>query len=138
LASDSSTEDFTSDGNYVLDDGAGIIYGGSEFVSANVTKTFNRDDSPGWTLGNPPVHSDQNGTDDFATYLMFKPESADSIWVTLRKLTWSWSCAAEAVDTGIGVYWFKATGSGSSSASSQVDVVTLPEWDSAFSDLRWE
>ena len=49
-------------------------------------------DAPALALAAPYVS--ESKSDAFQTYLVYRPDGSDSIWVTLGKLAWSWSGTA--------------------------------------------
>lgn len=55
-------------------------------------------DSPGQGLPNH-VH-EAEVSDNFQTYLMFKPNTPNAIWVPIKKIEWSWGATATRVSEG--------------------------------------
>ena len=70
-------------------------------------------------------------TDQFQTYLMYKPAGENSIWIPLKKMTWFWSGEATK---GTNDVW--NLDSGSSPTVAPVGIVTyeFPDWNSTFQD----
>jgi hypothetical protein len=64
---------------------------------------------------------------------MYKPDGEDSIWVTLRLLTWYWFGVASKDGSGD---WSLDTWDAPSNAPASVDWVSLPVWDDYFSNLE--
>ncbi len=60
-------------------------------------------DSPGFILSAPPLPSPVqsiNSSNNWTMWLMFKPSGANSVWVPLKKATWSWSASATRQSDG--------------------------------------
>jgi hypothetical protein len=83
----------------------------------------------------PNVHS-YSRKDRFTTYLMYRPTGEDSIWVTLRKMTWFWEGSAVKTD---GV-WTLVEGSGKSPDIPPAGSETheLPAWQGYFEKTNEE
>lgn len=64
--------------------GGGVFSRGEPTVAANAMTTLKFWDAPGITLKNGTAHEDMK----YSTYLMFKPDGDDSIYVPLRLITW--------------------------------------------------
>lgn len=84
--------------------------------------------STGVTADSPAEHLDGSllqatADDTFEMWLMFQPTGAGSIWVPLRKVTWSWSGAT----TRSGITW-TLNSSNHSLFPSDVDSTTHPQW----------
>ncbi len=75
-------------------------------------------------------------SDQFETYLMYKSDTADSIWVPLKKMTWHWSGSATKGDDT----WSLVEGSGdySSTPPAGNDTIEMPEWDNHLQALSPE
>ncbi len=138
-----------SDG-YALDpspgDG-GVHYGGSIDIGSSDSQTLDDSvyysDTPGSVLDSIDDQAQQawdsglkahTRNDQFNLYLMYKSDSANSIWVTLRMLQWHWSGGAtKDVQTGA---WSLDAGATSSQNPGSDDSATLPEW-SAKTPIGW-
>lgn len=80
----------------VLDDGLGIQYSGSQPINDGAAATLSGNsysDSPGSGQLTPDI-TVVNCSDQFTDFFMYQPTGGDSIWVTLSRLTWSWSGTA--------------------------------------------
>lgn len=143
LLEDNRRASSTSD-EYVLDpdpSDSGVYYGGTADIAAGDSKYFNDPDRysdiPGTRLAsidNQALEAWGSGVnshtrnEQFIVYLMFKPDSENSIWVTLRTLQWHWSGGAtKNIQTGV---WSLDAGATSSQNPGSIDSVTLPEWKS--------
>jgi Divergent InlB B-repeat domain len=88
-------------GTAVLDDkGDGTVsqYSGSEAVvdvPAMKSAEFSLTDNTAMSLTGATAAS---GNDAFQVYLMYQPPGTSSIWVTLTKLSWSWSGSVSLVN----------------------------------------
>jgi hypothetical protein len=76
-----------------------------------------------WDAPKQPLDPDDvraKATDSFTMYLVFKPSTPNSIWVPIRKVSWSWS--------GDGLYNGTLTASSHSPSQTGVDVTVHPQW----------
>lgn len=129
----------TSAGKNVLDvrqDSTVVQYGGQiETIGANDTTTLVSSDNPGQTLDDN--YNRITRTDNFNIYLMYKPDGANSIWVTLRKLFWNWGGTAVK---GNAPYpnrgWTRAVGATSAVDPESTDSAELPIWQGQFWSLE--
>jgi hypothetical protein len=113
---------FTSGGAFVNDNPT--PYGGTTVnLSNSDTKAIMQADSPTSPLAG---YKKATADDSFETYLMYKPSGADSVWVTLRMLTWNWSGTAALGGGGWGVAG--GTPANPSQNIDSSDSATLPEW----------
>jgi hypothetical protein len=67
-----------------------VAVGAGSAVTLADQRSFS--DAPALALSAPYVSESKN--DAFQTYLIYRPNGADSIWVTVGKLSWSWSGTA--------------------------------------------
>ena len=80
----------------VLDDGLGIQYSGPQPIAAGASATLSGNaysDSPGSGQLTADI-TVINCNDQFIDFFMYKPSKPNAIWVTLSRMTWSWSGAA--------------------------------------------
>ena len=93
-------------------------------VGANQTATLTSIDNPSMSLaGNTAL----GGTARYVTYLMYKPDTPNSIWVTLQTITWGWGGSATLGPNG----W--SLNPGSYPGNPYIRMVgmtssTLPQW----------
>lgn len=120
-----SGKDANNSPKYVLDNGAGLPYGGGIGIGSNDTQAlFDKNDSPAISL--PSTGYDRaEAVHSFDVYLTYRP--TDGIWVTIAKLssTWGWTGVANKVTT-----WSLA--SGSTNPSGDLTGITshdFPLWD---------
>jgi hypothetical protein len=127
-----ANQKLTTSGAFVADndsDDGDIFYDGTVTGIGNSdTGTHNDDDSPGleYTAADKSI----SNNDQFQIYLMYKPDITNSIWVTLRTLTWQWSGSATN-DPNSG--WSLNPGA-TSSATPSVDSIILPTWTTNYND----
>lgn len=119
---------------FILDDDPGADAGNPSYEAAvaignNDNKPVSSNDSPAMIL--IPELSAAGRIDEFKTYLVYKPQGADSIWVTLREVEWNWSGLATKDAQG---NWQLAPGATSSKNPPSKDSSTLPTWDDYFSN----
>ena len=107
----------------MLDDITGVQYGGETPIEGGGVRSCVQSDTP-----QQGVYGYQHITvyDHFQTYLMYKygGDSANSIWVTLQTLSWSWNATGDLGTNGI---WTLSGTSLTNSPSS--DSTTLPQWN---------
>lgn len=130
----STKQKFTSNGAFILDDALGIQYDGTTAIGDSDTKNHSKNDTPGLPL---TADLKKRSADDFhfRLYLMYRPSGADSIWATLRELTWEWSgSATKNTTTGV---WSLDAGASSSVNPGSSDSTALPEWNGHFTGLGW-
>ncbi|MBV8369700.1 MAG: hypothetical protein JO036_12345 [Candidatus Eremiobacteraeota bacterium] len=87
----------STNGQYWLD--SQLLYNNTTVNAAAGTPVtladqFQFSDSPAIALRSPYVSISKS--DAFRTYLVYRPNGADSIWVTAGRLAWSWSGTAVA------------------------------------------
>ncbi len=115
----------------VLDDGLGIQYSGSRPILASAAATLNGPsytDSPGSQLIAGVTATQCN--DQFTDFFMYKPATANAIWVTLARLTWTWNGSiTAAVPPAVG--WVLGAHA-PVAVTNQVGAASavLPEWTS--------
>jgi hypothetical protein len=108
-------------------------YGGLKVtIGSGLTGSISRDDSPASGVpGNRRISVD----DHYKMFLMYKPDGADSIWVTLRVLEWNW----KGIATKTGGVWSMDAGSWFPTAPSQTiissDTTELPVWTDSYPNL---
>jgi hypothetical protein len=134
----------TTNGTSILDGGP-PQYDVPGHINSNVTNyhyiVMIHDNPPEWA---PPSDSPRSSldnvmkrvsrTDDFQLYLMYKPSSENSIWVTLCKLNWFWGGTASKNPEGI---WFLVDGSDSYSPNpTGFDDTELPQWEDCYDNLQ--
>jgi hypothetical protein len=123
---------------FVLDDAAGIQYAGSKPIGAGSSENLDDDrygDSPGITLTPDMVSAE--GDDSFELYLMYRPDGADSIWVTLGLGRWAWTGKTTRIGApGTTNEWSQPTGT-SLMAVDGVDWVKLPQWTHKATEAKW-
>ena len=79
-----------------------------------------------------PATSSISRSDEFRSYLMYRPAGVGSIWITLRKMTWHWKGAASRRQYD--KMWELVPDSGDSPISPPRGLATceLPVWSSSF------
>jgi len=126
----------TSNGAFLIDDGLGIQYGGPVGIDDNAATLFHSD-SPGLMLSPSLVNPDLRNVsadDNFKLYLTYNPDTDNSIWVTLRSLTWRWNGSATK-DTATGV-WTLDPGS-DKGVTPSVDDTVFSLWTNSVRSLSW-
>ncbi len=118
---------------FLLDrDGTVVQYWGRITpIGANATVSETVSDTPSSPLAGQIF---LNRHDRFKTYLMYQPNGANSIWVTLAAVEWYWKGAAGLDNTGT---WVIVGKSGSSTNPASYDSIHLPEWKGRLQDLQW-
>ena len=114
----------TASQGYVLDNKLGIQYNGPVDLQGHDGADFALDDSP--AVGLPLALQHVAANQEFRTYLMYKPPSPGSIWVTLRVLTWGWSAGATKGADGI---WTVDKGASAPAPEPGIDRAELPQWN---------
>ncbi|MBS1329019.1 MAG: hypothetical protein HP043_03345 [Dialister sp.] len=89
-------------------------------------------DSP--AVGATEKDSQITVNDSFTTWLMFKSSKADSIWIPLRSLDWSWS-ASMKLDVGIDWEWKLIYAMHDQNPSSS-ETTVFPQWNGLSGDLK--
>ncbi len=109
-----------------LEPGTGVLP-----VGANQTATLTSIDNPFMSLaGNTAV----GGTARYVTYLMYKPDTPNSIWVTLQTITWGWGGSATLGPNG----WSLNPGSYPGNPYIRMvgmTISTLPQWIKDWPDV---
>ena len=103
-------------------------------VSGGGSGTWTNNDSP--QSGTQPFERTLSRSDGFRTYLVYKPSGADSIWVSLGRLDWSWAGSARREGDGRRARWIGPlqpawTANPVGSATSE-----LPQWPDTFVNTR--
>ena len=93
-------------------------------IAANTGAILISTDSPGGPVGSG---NHVSNTGYFETFLMYKPDGLDSIWVTLRQLHWWWSGDASPL-SGTPAKWI-LDGSDYSHDPTSMDSILLPQWE---------
>lgn len=99
------------------------------FTGSGLDTTYPYGDlSPGVTADSPAEHLNSallqaSADDTFEMWLMFQPTGTGSIWVPLRKVTWSWS----GTTSRSGITWTLNSSSHSTNPS-DADSTTHPQW----------
>ncbi|MBS1328994.1 MAG: hypothetical protein HP043_03220 [Dialister sp.] len=88
-------------------------------------------DSP--RVGATAADSQITVNDSFTTWLMFKSSKANSIWIPLRSLDWSWS-ASMKLDVGVDWTWKLIYAMHSQNPSSS-ETTVFPQWNGLSVDL---
>lgn len=121
----------TTDGKFVLD---------TEFpvettkLKAKETGSVIADDSPGNDLNDNFTFKSRE--DQFQTFLLFKPDGTDSIWVTLAEL--EWNAKVSVVRTGAGMWDFSDKPAPDSSKDPKSkNSIRLPEWKKNIVDFKF-
>jgi|GEM_PF-5289317 len=85
----------------------------------------------------PCLYTAVSVTDNFATWLMFKPQVSNvtTIYVPLKKVEWSWSGTATRVAA---CYPWALTNSSRTRNPSGVDTIEYPEWFAHVRDFPWQ
>ncbi|WP_437498394.1 hypothetical protein [Sorangium sp. So ce1099] len=131
----------SSGGAYVLDDGAGIQYNRVQAIAAGGSTSFDwattgSGDSPSTTLTATMMATSLDLA--FRLYLMYKPDGADSIWVTLGSATWS--CTGQTTRIGAPAAttnnWNAPAGAGIPHTNGS-DSTVLPEWTGQATATKW-
>ena len=67
--------------------------------------------------------------DSASAWLMFNPNINNSIWVPLKKVTWSWGGSVRHIPDDPGNYWEKVPGTNYlSSTPTATDTTSFPHW----------
>lgn len=124
---------------FVLDEGLGIQYSGPLAVAASSSKTLNGTnyaDSP----ANGLVATDRasSAADVFQSFLMYKSDEADSIWVSLSSLTWQWAGSTTRIGAPASPAnnWNAPAGASLSATASGL-TANLPVWSTNFGAIPW-
>ena len=129
----------SSGGAYVLDDGiptSGPYANLTVAIASGATATWNTDDSPGSPLSSG--FKKATASDQFRIYFMYRPDGADSIWVTLKRLDWNWGGETTRVLAPPGGNtWNPPTGVANSTNPSGTDTTELPTWTANFTSLSF-
>lgn len=92
-------------------------------------------DSPGFILSSPPLPSPVQSitiSNTWTMWLMFKPSGANSVWVPLKKASWSWSSSATRQPDGT---YIKGTSNDPSNVTF-VDATQHPQWSNLIQTQR--
>lgn len=122
----------TSGSAYVMDDGnTNVAQYASIIVSLQPgTSEWTEVDLPSIELTNlTAVTTNQQ----FQTYLMYRPPSINSIWVTLQTMTWNWNGAANRAQDG--TWSVNSNGSSFSQNPSVTNSSVLPIWANYVSNI---
>jgi hypothetical protein len=89
------------------------------------------EDSPSDLLD--PDSNRNSRSDSFVSYVMFRPDGANSIWVPLRQIPWTWSGSATRTGTPTPNTWVLDPGS-SHQAGPDVNSTAEPTWQGRIQD----
>ncbi len=101
-------------------------------------------DSPGFILSSPPLRfilsspplpspvQSITTSNTWTMWLMFKPTGANSVWVPLKKATWSWSTSATRQSDGT---YVKGTSTDPSNVTFE-DTIQYPQWSNLIQTAR--
>ena len=132
----------TSSGRYLLDDMPGNVpnpvpVGGVVMAAgpsaANTSAANALYDSPSAILPATGPIMRVAASDQFIAYLMYKPAGANSIWVTVQTMVWSWSGSAKY---SYGPKLGPKTGATYSKAPKAANNTTLPTWGGCWSVIN--
>ncbi|MBK8271344.1 MAG: hypothetical protein IPK83_24690 [Planctomycetes bacterium] len=121
----------------ILDGDLGIQYSGPKPIGdagSAVLDGAAYADSPSTPL--TATLNAKSADESFELYLMYKPDGADSIWVTLGMGTWTWAGRTTRITTPPGTNWTAAAAAGMSKHDGANSTV-LPVWTTQFSSMRW-
>jgi hypothetical protein len=116
-----------------------VPYAASVPIAAGAAATWTSSDTPGLPLS--ATLQSVTGRARFETYFMYKPAGADSIWVTIGRLDWSWTGttaragapASPANNWGAPTATSPAAGANPAGAPS----TQLPTWTDNVTSLTW-
>jgi hypothetical protein len=125
-----------SGGAYMLD--TTVPYSTSVTIAAGASATWSSNDSPSTPL--TASLSRKSVNDLFRMYFMYKPDGADSIWVTLMRLDWHWAGQTTRVGApgGAGNNWTAPAGVGSDRNPSGIATSELPTWTDNVTSITWK
>lgn len=122
----------------VLDTYANQIVVEETAIAANSTKEIKKGDSPSSKCSGPKRTKLQISYMSFDTYLMYKPDGNDSIWVTLCKMPWAWAGVAEGNDMDE-TSWICTARSSPTSVPVGPDSAEIPTWTAAYNgSIVWQ
>lgn len=107
------------------------LVGGGLDTSYPYSASASTSDSPGAPLTASYLKKEVN-TESFVMYLMFKPTDAGSIWIPLKRTTWSWSGKASRSGTS---WTLDSSGKGTPATS---DTTTFPTWTTNITGATWQ
>ncbi|MFU8778446.1 MAG: hypothetical protein ACNA7M_12360 [Roseovarius sp.] len=141
---DGSKRKSTPAGKYILDpdENGNVRQNGETNIGNSDTINHERADVPSAELETLDAQIQQmfnkelekfSRNDQFKLFLMYKPNTANSIWVTLRLLQWHWSgSATKNLQTDV---WSLDPGAASSQNPGSSDSTVFPEWDDNFGNV---
>ncbi len=126
----------TSGGSFYLDSDLGIQYNGDMTGGVAIAATSSAQMN-GWRFADSPGNAleatDQNSSanDSFHLYLMYRPDGADSIWVTLQRANWSWKGETTRIGAPASAAnnWNAISGGAMTNDANGADTTDLPVWD---------
>ena len=130
---DSTKLTLSSGGEFVLD--VVFPYDKAKKVDAKKTETIDSNDSPADPLADTDKFA--SGDNQFETYLMFRPDGADSIWVTIRVTTWYHKGSATKVKKGEWAFDKNPVPDASKNPESK-ESTALPVWTNNLKNLTFK
>ncbi len=122
-------EKWTSNGTNMLDGIYGVQYAGETPIGGGGTRSWVQSDTP---QAGVDVLKYASVNDHFQTYLMYKPDGDNSIWVTLQTLNWSWGGMATKGTNGV---WSLSNSTLTTTEGS--DSTILPQWNGSAANIQW-
>lgn len=128
------TYDLSTNGQWILDVGltGDFIYQNTVVaISTGQTKWIYATDAPGTQLPNPTTSSylaflvgdGPANLESYQTFLMFRPNTGNSVWVPIARLEWGWTAMAELLD---GVWVLSETYGPENPVGESLN--TFPQW----------
>jgi hypothetical protein len=127
------TESNDSGGTFMLD--TTVPYSASVAIAGGASATWISNDSPSTPLTSNLKKKSLN--DLFRLYFMYKPNGADSIWVTLARLDWHWAGATTRTGAS-GNNWTPPTGASNDKDPSGTASTELPTWTDNVTSITWK
>ena len=90
-------------------------------------------DSPGNRLNNQMKSI--RIVDDFTMFVMFKPNSPDSIWIPLRSINWSWTGTALKNQQNV---WQLDDANTSNATGKSIETDEFPTWDGNIKEFSYQ
>lgn len=130
---DGTVQTRSSAGVFQLDNT--IQYDAPVAVAASASATWTSNDSPGSPL--TADLRDNTQSRQYRTYFMYRPDGADSIWVTIGRLDWNWAGRSTRTCAAGPGGWCAASGVANSNNPAGAASTELPEWTANVSTLQW-
>jgi len=121
------TEVRSTNNSYVLDSSPQY-----DNVIVSVSSELEANDTPGSLLWNTDKSTKRE--DHYLTYLMYRPEGQDSIWVSLSFISWYWKGEARKNSSGM---WELVPNSADRNTSQAYDTNVLPTWNTNFAYIPY-